>query len=30
MTRVCVDNLLAMLAGDRPPNCVNPEVLPAA
>jgi glyoxylate reductase len=28
MTRVCVQNLLAVLEGRRPPNCVNPEVLP--
>lgn len=28
MAFVVVDNVLAMLAGRRPPNCVNPEVLP--
>jgi len=27
MTRVTVRNLLAVLQGERPPNCVNPEVL---
>lgn len=27
MTRVCVLNLVAVLQGGRPPNCVNPEVL---
>jgi glyoxylate reductase len=27
MTRVCVRNLVAVLSGDRPPNCINPEVL---
>jgi glyoxylate reductase len=26
MTRVCVRNLVAVLTGRRPPNCVNPEV----
>jgi glyoxylate reductase len=26
MTRVCVRNLVAALSGERPPNCVNPEV----
>lgn len=27
MTRVCVTNLVAVLTGERPPNCVNPDVL---
>lgn len=27
MTRVCVQNLVAALKGERPPNCVNPRVL---
>ncbi len=27
MTRTCVTNLVAVLNGRRPPNCVNPEVL---
>jgi glyoxylate reductase len=27
MTRVCVENLTAVLGGKRPPNCVNPQVL---
>jgi glyoxylate reductase len=27
MTRVCVRNLVAVLTGQRPPDCVNPEVL---
>jgi glyoxylate reductase len=26
MTQVCVRNLIAVLSGERPPNCVNPEV----
>jgi len=26
MTRVCVENILAVLSGERPLNCVNPEV----
>jgi glyoxylate reductase len=26
MARLAVDNLLAGLAGERMPNCVNPEV----
>ena len=28
MANIVVDNILAFLAGKRPPNCVNPEVLP--
>ncbi|MCX6895519.1 MAG: D-glycerate dehydrogenase [Verrucomicrobia bacterium] len=28
MGMIAVDNLLAVCAGRRPPNCVNPEVLP--
>ncbi|HEY1363248.1 MAG TPA: D-glycerate dehydrogenase [Xanthobacteraceae bacterium] len=27
MANIVVDNILALLAGKRPPNCVNPEVL---
>jgi glyoxylate reductase len=27
MTRVCVSNLVAVLTGRRPPDCVNPQVL---
>jgi glyoxylate reductase len=27
MANIVVDNILACLAGERPPNCVNPEVL---
>lgn len=27
MTRLCVENTIAVLTGKRPPNCVNPEVL---
>lgn len=27
MTRVCVENILAALAGERPPTCVNPDAL---
>jgi glyoxylate reductase len=27
MANIVVDNILALLAGRRPPNCVNPEVL---
>jgi glyoxylate reductase len=27
MANIVVDNILAVLAGHRPPNCVNPEVL---
>lgn len=27
MTRVAVRNILAVLSGERPPNCVNPDVL---
>lgn len=30
MGMIAADNLLAVCAGQRPPNCVNPEVLPAA
>ena len=26
-SRMCTDNVLAALGGDRPPNIVNPEVL---
>jgi glyoxylate reductase len=29
MANIVVDNILAILDGKRPPNCVNPEVLPA-
>ncbi|MFN3648822.1 MAG: 2-hydroxyacid dehydrogenase [Armatimonadota bacterium] len=29
MTRMAVRNILAVLKGERPPNCVNPEVLRA-
>jgi glyoxylate reductase len=29
MANIVVDNILAILAGKAPPNCVNPEVLPA-
>jgi glyoxylate reductase len=29
MANIVVDNILAMLEGRRPPNCVNPAVLPA-
>jgi glyoxylate reductase len=29
MANIVVDNILAILDGTRPPNCVNPEVLPA-
>ena len=28
MANIVVDNILAILAGHKPPNCVNPEVLP--
>jgi glyoxylate reductase len=28
MANIVVDNILAILDGTRPPNCVNPEVLP--
>ena len=28
MANIVVDNILAILEGRRPPNCVNPEVLP--
>jgi glyoxylate reductase len=28
MANIVVDNILAILGGSRPPNCVNPEVLP--
>ena len=28
MANIVVDNILAFLAGKRPPNCVNPEALP--
>jgi len=27
MANIVVDNILALLAGKTPPNCVNPEVL---
>jgi hypothetical protein len=27
MAGIVVDNILALLEGRRPPNCVNPEVL---
>ena len=27
MANIVVDNILALLAGKSPPNCVNPEVL---
>lgn len=30
MTRMCVENILATLKGEPPPNCVNREVLAAA
>jgi glyoxylate reductase len=30
MANIVVDNILAILEGRRPPNCVNPEVLPAS
>jgi glyoxylate reductase len=29
MANIVVDNILAILAGNKPPNCVNPEVLGA-
>jgi glyoxylate reductase len=29
MANIVVDNILALLAGKTPPNCVNPEVLRA-
>jgi glyoxylate reductase len=29
MANIVVDNILAILDGRRPPNCVNPEVLSA-
>lgn len=29
MTRVCVENLLAALRGEMPPNCLNPEAMSA-
>lgn len=29
MANIVVDNILALLDGTKPPNCVNPEVLPA-
>lgn len=29
MANIVVDNILAILDGKKPPNCVNPEVLPA-
>ncbi len=29
MANIVVDNILAILDGRKPPNCVNPEVLPA-
>ena len=28
MANIVVDNILALLGGKRPPNCVNPQVLP--
>jgi lactate dehydrogenase-like 2-hydroxyacid dehydrogenase len=28
MANIVVDNILAILEGRRPPNCINPEVLP--
>ena len=28
MANIVVDNILAYLGGRRPPNCVNPQVLP--
>jgi glyoxylate reductase len=27
MANIVVDNILALLEGRKPPNCVNPEVL---
>ena len=27
MANIVVDNILALLAGKTPPNCINPEVL---
>ena len=30
MANIVVDNILALLAGKPPPNCVNPEVLPGS
>ena len=30
MANIVVDNILAILAGERPPNCVNPQVLAAS
>ena len=27
MANIVVDNVLALIAGKKPPNCVNPEVL---
>jgi hypothetical protein len=27
MANIVVDNVLALIAGRRPPNCVNPQVL---
>lgn len=29
MANIVVDNIIALLDGTKPPNCVNPEVLPA-
>jgi glyoxylate reductase len=29
MANIVVDNILAFVAGEIPPNCVNPEVLAA-
>ena len=29
MANIVVDNILAILDGQQPPNCVNPEVFPA-
>ena len=28
MANIVVDNILAFMDGRRPPNCVNPQVLP--
>jgi glyoxylate reductase len=27
MANIVVDNVLALIAGKKPPNCVNPQVL---
>jgi glyoxylate reductase len=29
MANIVVDNIVALLAGERPPNCVNPQVFAA-